>query len=70
MWLDKIISIWSPMMRSTNELSRLNIIWEKFNQGEEIIDEILSRKWKYHKDKVFLLLELRHLLSTKIKEKK
>lgn len=61
MWLDKIMAIWSPMMRRTNELARLNIIWGKFNEGENVIDDIISQKWSYHKDKVKLLLEFQNL---------
>lgn len=57
MWLDKIIAIWSPMMRSTNELARLNLIWGKFNDGNDILDDILANNWKYHQDKVKLLLD-------------
>lgn len=63
MWLDKIIAIWSPMMREANELARLNKIWEKFNNGEIVVDEILSYKWKYHKDKVKFLLNISNLLE-------
>lgn len=56
MWLDKVIALWSPTMRSTNELGKLNNLWERFNNGENVKDEVLKQKWKYHKDKVDLLL--------------
>ena len=58
MWLiDRIIAVFSPSMRSTLELGRLNKIWERFNNGEDIKDEVLSQEWKYHQDKVKLLLK-------------
>jgi len=50
-WLDKIL-----LPQETIELGELNRIWEKFNNGEDVMDNILDRKWKYHKDKVKLLL--------------
>lgn len=54
-WLDYIIAIFSPMMRSTIELGELNKIWERFNNGDDVRKEIRSRKWKYHQEKVYLL---------------
>lgn len=54
--LDNIIGLFSGQMRSTLELSRLNTIWERFNGGEDVLDDILSNRWKYHKEKVKLLL--------------
>ena len=65
MWIDNIIAIWSPMMRETLELARLNKIWERFNNGEEVVDDILSHKWKYHKDKVKLLLKCQEIKNGK-----
>lgn len=57
-WIDKIIAIFSPMMRNTIELGELNEIWERFNNGEDIRNDLRSRKWKYHQKKVDLLFEI------------
>jgi hypothetical protein len=43
-------------MRQSLELGKLNKFWEKFNNGEQVLDLILNNKWKYHKDKVKLLI--------------
>lgn len=55
--VDKIIAIFSPQMRATLELARLNKLWERFNNGENVRQEVLEQRWKYHQDKVNLLLD-------------
>lgn len=69
MWLDKVIALWSPMMRSTNELARLNKLWERFNNGEDVKLEILSQEWKYHLEKANLLLEFHYIVLSNLKSK-
>ena len=61
MLVDKLIVIFSREMRATLELEHLNTIWERFNNGEDVLYDILDRKWKYHKDKVRLLLTFIYL---------
>lgn len=60
-WLDYIIALFSPMMRSTNELARLNRIWESFNEKKTTAEEtqiaLLKNRWKYHTKKARLLLD-------------
>lgn len=46
---------WSKMARSTRELSKLNKIWEDFNNGQtpkNINIQLNNINWKYHKDKI------------------
>ena len=63
MWLlDNIIALFSKQMRATLELARLNKLWERFNNGEKIKEEVLNQKWKYHQEKVNLLLDIINLL--------
>lgn len=59
--LDNIIALFNQDMRSALELGKLNAIWEKFNNGESVTDELLSHKWKYHIEKVKLLLSFERL---------
>jgi len=61
--LDNLIGLFSKEMRATNELGRLNIIWERFNNKENVLDDILSKKWVYHKDKVKLLLTFMNITN-------
>ena len=60
-WLDNIIALWSPIMRSTLELGRLNRLWEDFNDkkitSEETQMALLKNRWKYHTKKAKLLLD-------------
>ena len=69
MWLDKIIALWSPTMRETIELSRLNRIWERFNNEEDIEEELCNQDWKYHYDKVLLLKEYIKIFKNSKKSK-
>ena len=49
MWLlDRIIAIFSPLMGDTLELQKLNRLWERFNKGENVLEEIKKHSWKYH----------------------
>lgn len=58
--IDRFIAMFFVQMRSALELQRLNGIWERFNAGEDVLEEIVSYKWKYHKDKVVLLVEIHY----------
>lgn len=57
----KIID-WLILPRETIELARLNKIHEAFNErkitGEQCRHLIYSFKWKYHHDKIDLLMTL------------
>ena len=69
-WLDKFILIWSKQGRSTIELNKVNIFYERFNnlpdfnnygrhkKKNQILKDILSEKWNYHIDKIEILLQL------------
>lgn len=49
---------WSKMARSTNELVKLNKIWDDYNNRQNVIYtkiQLDKKKWIYHKDKVELL---------------
>lgn len=54
--IDLILLFPTKLGRSTFELERLNDIWERFNDGEDVLNMILGYKWIYHKDKVRLLI--------------
>lgn len=69
--LDKILLIRTKQGRSTIELSRANELLERFNNiptkelplcrkedMQKLYDDILSRKWKYHKDKIQILIHM------------
>lgn len=51
---------WLLLPRETRELARLNDIHEAFNEkrvtGEETRHMIYSHKWKYHHEKIDLLV--------------
>jgi len=55
--------IWlSPMARSTNELAKLNKLTkpfaEKKKRPEALLSELQSRRWKYHREKAQLFVEV------------
>ena len=57
-WIVVYFLYLSPMARSTRELSRLNRIWESFNNGKEpelVRLELKNYDWKYHPEKIKLL---------------
>ena len=39
------------------ELQRLNSLWERFNEGDNVLEEILQNKWIFHIEKVILLVK-------------
>ena len=55
-WLDKIL-----LPKDTIELAELNKIWEAFNEKrltpKQTQHELLKRAWKFHLEKVQLLLD-------------
>lgn len=56
--IDLTIAIFSQEMRYALELEQLNKIIVKLVTGkEDILDEVLSHKWHYHKDKVRFFLK-------------
>ena len=65
MWLIDLLIL----PRSARELARLNRIHNAFNEGRltsaQARSAIYMHKWKYHHNKVNLLIELTHLLNKK-----
>lgn len=66
--LDYSIAIYSKQMRETLELGKLNDLWERFNNGEDVREELLKHKWKYHAKKVLLLFTCHELKDRYSKE--
>lgn len=50
--------------RTTLELEDLNFLWERFNNGEDVEFEVVSREWKYQNDKAVMLLQFHDLRKT------
>ena len=59
-WLQKLLDK-LLLDKSTLELQELNILWERFNKGEDVEFEVTSREWRYHESKARLLLQLHDL---------
>jgi hypothetical protein len=49
---------WLLLPKSTIELADLNEIWNRFNEGEDVMEELLRHRWKYQLPKVRMLVDL------------